>query len=78
MSAKYELTLEFHSILLTIFNHSLKVILGVNMSQIRNSSYNKNFTQKFQAITMKQILMPANDYSFKKKIILNQQVHLRP
>ena len=55
---------QFYSL---FFNHSLKVILRLNMSQIHNSSYNKNFTQKFQTLTMNQILMPANDYSFKKK-----------
>ena len=48
------------------FNESLKVILGLNMSQIHNSSNNKNFAQKFQTITMNQILMPANEHSFKK------------
>ena len=49
---------QFYSL---FFNHSLKVILRLNMSQIHNSSYNKNFTQKFQALTMNQILMPANE-----------------
>ena len=58
---------QFYSL---FFNHSLKVILRLNMSQIHNSSYNKNFTQKFQTLTMNQILMPANDYSFKKKTFL--------
>ena len=57
---------QFYSL---FFNHSLKVILGLNMSQIHNSSNNNNITQKFQTITMNQILMPANEYNFKKTFL---------
>ena len=49
------------------FNHSLKVILDLNMSQIHNPSNNGNFLQNFQTITFNQSLMPANDYTFKKR-----------
>ena len=54
---------QFYSL---FFNHSLKVILGLKMSQIHNSSNNNIFTQKVQTITMNQILMPANEHNFKK------------
>ena len=60
---------QFYSL---FFNHSLKVILGLNMSQIHNSSNNSNFTLKFQTIPMNQILVPANEYNFKKKKFLKK------
>ena len=55
---------QFYSL---FFNHSLKVILDLNMSQIHNPSNNSKFLQNFQTITFNQILMPGNDYTFKKR-----------